>query len=155
MILKGNFTQIPDEWIKLCGKYPSINKETGEINKDNKGKDKYINVSHTYIMLLAKIESFNFAKPSESTSGYRIGKCTASNAYFADWLKVSKGTVNNMLCDLYELGWVSCFNKKEGKQIVQRFLYVNHEALDNILSKEDEHQMMSDSPNDVHLYTEW
>lgn len=148
MRMKGKFTQIPDDWWKLCGKYPVVNKDTGEILKDNKGKDKYITVSHTYIVLMAKIDSFNFVQPAESTDGYRLGKCTASNGYFADFLKVSVGTIKNMLSDMYTLGWLKSYEKREGQMTTQRYLYVNHDTLLQFIPKEDGNQKMTTSPND-------
>lgn len=149
MRLKGKFTQIPDNWWQLCGKYPVVNKDTGEILKDSKGKDRYINVSHTYVVLIAKVSSFNFVQPAETGDlGYRIGKCTASNGYFASFLNVSTGTIKNMLSDMYTLGWLKSYEQKEGNTTTKRFLYVNFDVIQEIISQKESHQTMTTSPND-------
>ena len=124
MKLTGKFTQIPDEWWKLCGKHTV------------EGRSKPISISTTMIVLLAKVNSF--ANPRKlSGDGIETvqGQCTASSAYFADCLNVSEGTIRNMLNDLYALKLLKYYEQREGNLTVKRFLYVNEAALNEMLAE--------------------
>lgn len=135
MKMAGKFTQIPDEWWKLVGKYPLVNKETGEILKDKKGNDRTVTISHWTVVLIAKIASFNYVKIGAEKDTF--GKCTASNAYLADFLNVPLKTLKNALSDLYALGLLKSYEQREGNLTVKRFLYVNSELLHRLCQRED------------------
>lgn len=133
MKMSGKFTQIPDEWWKLVGKYPIVDKSTGEILKDSKGKDRIVSITHTTVILIAKIASFNYVKFGAEKD--TIGKCTASNAYFADFLNVSTSTIKNTLSDLYALGLLKSYEQKEGRLTTKRFIYINLELLNRMCKR--------------------
>lgn len=124
MRVTNRFTNIPDEWWKLCGKHTV------------EGRSKPISISTTMVVLLAKINSFTNPR---KLSGDRIetiqGQCTASSAYFADCLNVSEGTIRNMLNDLYALKLLKYYEQREGNLTVKRFLYINEATLNKMLTE--------------------
>lgn len=127
MRLKGKFTQIPDDWWQLVGKHPVLNKDTGEVIK-------VVNISHWMVGMIAKIDSFNSVKITDDNM-YNC-KCTASNAYFASLFNMSVSSVKKSLSDLYALGVLKSYEQREGNLTTKRYLYVNHDVLDNLLASE-------------------
>lgn len=123
MKVTNRFTQIPDEWWKLCGKHTV------------EGRSKPISISTTMVVLLAKVNSFaNPRKKSGEKYETVKGQCTASSAYFAECLNVSEGTIRNMLNDLYALKLLKYYEQREGNLTVKRFLYVNEDVLNQMLA---------------------
>ena len=133
MEIKGGFTTIPDEWWGLIGKYPIIDKETGEVLKDRNGKDRSARISHWTVALLAKIANFNSIR--KTNNGITPGKCVASNGYLANLLNVSISTIKNTLSDMYALGILTSYEQKSGQMTAQRFLYINRDMIENILAQ--------------------
>lgn len=146
MKLTSKFTQIPDEWWQLVGKYPVVD-EDGVVIREKNGKEKTVTISHWTVVLLAKIASFNTVR--FTADNHTIGKCTASNAYFADFLNVSQQTVKNTLSDLYALGLLKSYEQREGKKTTKRFLYINEDVLKKLLARDGTPQSTGVVPHEV------
>lgn len=141
MKVTNKFTNIPDEWWKLCGKHTV------------EGKSKPISINTTMVVLLAKINSFTNPRKlnGEKYETYQ-GQCTASSAYFADCLNVSEGTIRNMLRDLYSLGLLKHYEQREGNLTVKRFIYINESVLNDMLAEDAQKRRQKNTEEDIYSF---
>mgnify|MGYP003646866647 CR=1 FL=1 len=56
-------------------------------------------------------------------------KCFASNAHFAEFLGLSKSRVSEVISDLEKKGYIKCFLKYNGKQVIKRTIKVLHKVV--------------------------
>lgn len=101
-------------------------------NRDFKGvwipKDVWLNIELTWIekMFLVEIDSLD-----------NENHCYASNAYFAEFFKVSKARCTQIIKSLEAKNYLTIHLQKKGKQVIKRTLKINKAKFNNQPTKGD------------------
>ena len=105
-----------------------------------------MNVKHEkpsyYAIIPASVRYDKRLKPAErllygeiSALTNKYGYCNASNGYFADLYEVGKTTVSHWIAKLINYGYLYVDTIKDGKQIVERRLYLSDQNATTIAQK--------------------